>query len=171
MTSPHGHKVTVIAAVAENGVIGVENRLPWHLPDDLRHFRALTRGHAIIMGRRNYESIGRPLPERNNIVITRNPDFTAPGCQVVHSLEQALAAATSQEVFVIGGAEVYRQALPIADKLVITVVHAAVAGDVSFPEYPANAWREITRERHEADERHAYAYSFVTYERSPQPNP
>ena len=128
----------------------------------------MTIGHAIIMGRRNYESIGRPLPERENIVVTRNPDFVAPGCTIVHSLEQALDAARDAEVFIIGGAEIYRQALPLADKLVITVVHAQIPGDVTFPEFSPTTWCEIERQRHESDERHAYAYSFVTYKLCPR---
>ena len=158
-------KITLIAAVAQNGVIGIANRLPWHLPADLRHFRTLTQGHAIIMGRRNYESIGRPLPDRENIVITHNPNYTAPGCRVVHSLAQAIEIAGGAEVFVIGGAEIYRQTLAIADRLVITEVHADVPGDVAFPAFSTSDWREIARERHDRDERHLHDFSFVTYER------
>jgi len=161
----HAPKITLIAAVAQNGVIGIANRLPWHLPADLRHFRAMTQGHSIIMGRRNYESIGRPLPERDNIVVTRNADYVAPGCRVVRSLEQAIDVAGGDEVFVIGGAEIYRQALPIADRLVITEVHADVPGDVMFPTFPASDWHEVARERHDRDGRHAHDFSFVTYER------
>lgn len=162
---PPRRNVILIAAIAENGVIGDQNRLPWHLSADLRRFRSLTRGHAVIMGRRNYESIGRPLPERDNIVITRNPQFVAPGCRVVHSLAAALDAATGTDVFVIGGAEIYRQALPLAERLEITEVHAHVPGDVYFPTFATTDWREVARERHEPDGKNAYAYSFVTYER------
>ena len=158
--------ISIIAALAENRVIGVNNTLPWRLPNDLKHFRRLTTGHAIILGRKNYESIGKPLPERTNIVITRNRDYRADGCLVAHSLDEALALSKSDpEIFVIGGAEIYRAALTRADRLYLTLVHDTVAGDVYFPEFDSNDWREITRERHERDERHAYAYSFVVLER------
>jgi len=159
--------ISIITAMDENRVIGRANALPWRLPNDLRRFRRLTTGHAVIMGRRNYESIGRPLPERRNIVITRQPGYSAPGCQVVHSLEQALAAAGEDpEIFIIGGAEIYAQALPRAARLYLTLVHAAVAGDVRFPPFDQGEWREIERERHEADDRHPYPYSFVVLERT-----
>mgnify|MGYP001582164026 FL=1 len=158
--------ISVIAALAENRVIGVNNTLPWRLPNDLKHFRRLTTGHAIILGRKNYESIGKPLPERTNIVITRNRDYAAPGCRIAHSLDAAFAiAGDDPEVFVIGGAEIYRAALTRADRLYLTRVHAAIAGDTTFPEFDETEWREISRERHERDERHAYAYSFVMMER------
>lgn len=160
-------RLSLIAAVAQNRVIGVRNTLPWHLPADLKHFRRLTTGHPIIMGRRNYESIGRPLPDRDNIVVSRRNDYQAPGCRVVHSLEDALIAVNgADEIFVIGGAELYAQTLPNANRLYLTLVHANVDGDTYFPEYDTNNWRELSRERHEADERHAYSYSFVTLDRA-----
>lgn len=160
-------RLSLIAAVAQNRVIGVHNTLPWHLPADLKHFRRLTSGHPILMGRRNYESIGRPLPERDNIVITRQPDYRAPGCRVVHSLEAALAAASgAPEIFVIGGAELYAQTLARADRLYLTWVHAEIAGDTFFPEFDLHDWHENARERHEADERHAHPYSFVVLDRA-----
>lgn len=159
-------RVSIIAAMAENRVIGVNNTLPWRLPADLRHFRRLTTGHHVIMGRRNYESIGRPLPDRTNIVVTRNPAYRAPGCVVRHSLEEALRdTGDDPEVFVIGGAEIYRQALARADRLYLTLVHANVPGDTFFPEFDAREWRETGRTRHEADDKNPYACSFVTYER------
>lgn len=159
-------RLSIIAAVAENGIIGKGNALPWRLPGDLKYFRRITTGHAVIMGRRNYESIGRPLPERSNIVVTRRPGYSAPGCIVVASIDAALAAGRgASEVFVIGGAEIYAQTLPLAQRLYLTLVHAPVAGDTAFPDVDWNAWREISRERHEADEKHVYAYSFVTFER------
>jgi dihydrofolate reductase len=159
-------RISIIAALAENRVIGVNNALPWRLPNDLRHFRRLTTGHAVIMGRKNHESIGRPLPERVNIVVTRNRDYRADGCLVAHSLDEALArAANDPEIFVIGGAEIYRQALARAGRLYLTLVHAAVPGDTFFPEINRNDWKETARERHEADDKHAYAYSFVVLER------
>jgi dihydrofolate reductase len=158
--------ISIIAALAENRVIGVNNTLPWRLPNDLRHFRRLTTGHAIILGRKNYESIGKPLPERTNIVITRNRDFHANGCLVAHSLDEALAlAGNDPEIFVIGGAEIYRAALARTNRLYLTRVHATIAGDTFFPEFDETEWREISRERHERDERHTYAYSFVVLER------
>lgn len=162
----HRPRISIIAALAENNVIGRENRLPWHLPDDLKHFRRLTVGHPVIMGRRNYESLGRPLPDRLNIVVTHRPGYAAPGCRVVHSLEEAFAAADgADEIFVIGGGELYAQTLDRADRLYLTRVHARVEGETRFPDFDADAWREIARVRHEADERHAYAFSFATLER------
>ncbi|MBI3576081.1 MAG: type 3 dihydrofolate reductase [Gammaproteobacteria bacterium] len=159
-------RISIIAALAENRVIGVNNTLPWRLPNDLKHFRRLTTGHAIILGRKNYESIGKPLPERTNIVITRNRDFRATGCLVAHSLDEALTlAGNDPEIFVIGGAEIYRAALARTNRLYLTRVHATIAGDTHFPEFDETEWREISRERHERDERHAYDYSFVVLER------
>ncbi len=158
--------ISIIAALAENRVIGVNNTLPWRLPNDLKHFRRLTTGHAIVMGRKNYESIGKPLPERTNIIVTRNRDYRASGCLIAHSLDDALALAKGDpEIFVIGGAEIYREALPLADRLYLTQVHSAVEGDTFFPEINDNAWKETAREQHAADEKHAYAYSFVVLER------
>lgn len=159
-------RVSLIAAVAENGVIGRDNALPWRLPADLKRFRRLTTGHPVIMGRRNYESIGRPLPQRANIVVTRRTDYRAPGCVVVHSLPEAFAAAGgAPEVFVMGGAEIYAQTISRAERLYLTRVHARVAGDICFPAVDWTAWDEVSRERHEADDKHAYAYSFITFER------
>lgn len=158
--------VTLIVAVAEHGVIGQGNALPWHLPGDLQRFKALTLGKPIIMGRKTFDSIGRPLPGRSNIVISRQPELRLPGCVVVASLPAALTAAgTADEVMIIGGAEIYRQALPLAQRIYLTRVHAAIPGDAVFPALDAAQWRELVREDYSADERHAYAYSFVTLER------
>ncbi len=158
--------ISIIAAMAENRVIGVNNTLPWRLPADLRHFRQLTTGHHVIMGRRNYESIGKPLPDRTNIVITRNPAYQAPGCRVKHSLADALRGIQDDpEVFIIGGAEIYRQAIADADRIYLTLVHADINGDTFFPEFELREWHETSRTRHEADEKNPYAYSFVTYDR------
>jgi dihydrofolate reductase len=158
--------ISIIAAMTENRVIGINNTLPWRLPADLRHFRQITTGHHVIMGRRNYESIGRPLPDRTNIVITRNPVYQAPGCRVKHSLAEALQdAGNDPEVFVIGGAEIYRQAISRADRIYLTLVHAEISGDTFFPEFDMREWRETSRAHHEADEKNPYAYSFVTYDR------
>jgi dihydrofolate reductase len=162
----HPGRVSLIAAMAENRVIGVHNTLPWHLPADLKHFRQITTGHHVIMGRRNYESIGKPLPNRTNIVVTRNRHFHAPGCVVAHSLEEALEGARNdQEIFIIGGAEIYRQAFDRADRLYLTLVHANIAGDTYFPAFDPDQWHEIRREQHEADDQNSYAYSFLMYDR------
>ena len=161
-------RVSLIAAVAENRVIGNRNALPWRLPADLKHFRELTTGSPVIMGRRNYESIGRALPQRTNIVVTRRPDFHAQDCLVVDSLDSAFAVCSDAlDIFVIGGAEIYAQTIGRADRLFLTLVHAAVPGDTFFPEIDWSSWREVARVRHAPDERHAYAYSFVTFERAP----
>jgi dihydrofolate reductase len=139
-------RITLIAAVAENGVIGAAGRMPWHLPADLARFRAITTGHPVIMGRRTYESIGRPLPGRTTIVLSRTPGYGAPGCIVVPSAAEALAAAGgAAEVFIAGGAQVYRQFLPLAQRIHLTLVHAAPPGDTLFPPLPADmveTWRQ-----------------------------
>lgn len=159
-------KISLIAAVAENRVIGQDNDLPWHLPADLKRFKALTTGHVIVMGRKTFESIGRPLPNRRSVVITRNPEYRAPGASVVASFEEALEqAAGDDEVFVIGGATIFAQALPQADSLYLTLVHAEPPGDVRFPPLPADAWELVEDVPHPADERHAYPYSFRRYKR------
>jgi len=153
--------------MSENRVIGINNKLPWHLPADLRHFRRLTTGHPVIMGRRNYESIGKPLPNRTNIVVTRNPDYRAAGCLVTHSLDDAMnSAGNDSEIFIIGGAEIYRQAFDRANRIFITLIHARIEGDTYFPEFEGPPWREISRERHERDENNPYSFSFLIYERS-----
>jgi dihydrofolate reductase len=160
-------KLSIIAAVARNGVIGRDNTLPWRLPADLQHFKKTTTGHAIIMGRKNHEDIGRPLPNRRNIVITRDPDFVAEGCLAAHSLDEALAlSAADDEVFVIGGAQIYALALPLANRLYLTEVKADVQGDVRFPHFDRAQWRETFRESHRADERNEYDYDFVILERT-----
>ncbi|MCP4661456.1 MAG: dihydrofolate reductase [bacterium] len=159
-------KISLIAAMAENRVIGRGNELPWHLPADLKRFKALTTGHVIVMGRKTFESIGKPLPNRHSVVITRNPEYRAPGVSVVRNLEGALEkAAGDDEVFVIGGATIFAQALPRADRLYLTLVHAEPPGDVKFPHLPADEWLLSEDEPHPADERHACPYTFRRYER------
>jgi len=156
--------LTLIVAAAENDVIGRDGQLPWHLPADLRHFKAITMGKPILMGRKTHESIGRPLPGRANIVITRQSGYQAAGCHVAHSLEEALALAHAEgagEVMVIGGAELYADALPRADRILMTRVHASLDGDVRFPPLEPDAWQVLAVERHEADGRHAYPFSFM----------
>lgn len=164
--------LSVIVAAAENGVIGRNNALPWHLPEDLRYFKRVTMGKPIVMGRKTYESIGRPLPGRTNIVITRQPDYVAPGVKVVASLGEALALAEDialidgvGELMVIGGAEIYRAALPEAGRLYLTEVHAKVEGDALLPEVDWSSWREVSRESWPASETNPYPYSFVVFER------
>lgn len=155
-------KVTLIAALADNGVIGRGGALPWHLPDDLRRFKALTMGRPILMGRRTFESIGKPLPGRRNLVLTRGAAPVA-GVERVASIAEAMVlCAAEAELCVIGGAEVYRQSLPLATHLELTRVRTALAGDVYFPDLDAGRWRELSRVEHPADERHAWPLSFLT---------
>lgn len=159
-------KVSLIVAMADDGVIGINNQLPWHLPADLKYFKAVTMGKPIIMGRKTFESIGRPLPGRQNIVITRRHDWAAEGITVVQSTEAAVAAAAgADEVMVIGGAEIYRAMLPLVDQLYVTEVALAVEGDAFFPAIDPAVWRERSREVHAA-EADKPAYAFVTYERA-----
>lgn len=158
--------IAIIVAVAENGVIGSDNRLPWRLPDDLKRFKALSLGKPVVMGRRTFESIGRPLPGRTNIVVSRQPGLAIAGTVVASSLDAALAAAGDvPEVVIIGGAEIFRQALPRTDTIHLTRVHARVAGNVIFPELDPSRWRETAMEHHAPDERHQYAFTFVTLQR------
>lgn len=159
--------LTLIAAVARNGVIGKDNRLPWHLPADLKHFKALTTGHAVIMGRKTWESLPpnfRPLPGRQNIVVTRNADYAASGASVVASLADAVAAAAGDEAFVIGGAELYATALPLAHRLQLTEIDADFDGDTHFPLIAPRQWREAARATHRDEA--GLGYAFVTYERT-----
>ena len=158
-------RLTLIAAVAKNHVIGAGNALPWRLPEDLKRFKALTLGHPIIMGRKTWESLGRPLPGRTNIVISRSAGFSAPGATVCRGLDQALASAAStanDEIFIIGGAEVYRQALPLAMRLQLTEIDRAFAGDVHFPPVDPGRWQETAREPGKAGG--DFDYAFVTYD-------
>lgn len=158
--------VTLVAAIAENSVIGNGNRMPWHLPADLKRFKALTMGKPILMGRKTFESIGKPLPGRRNLVLTRSADFAEPGAETVGSVEQALdTTADVPELMVIGGAEVYRLFLPHARRMYITRVHAPIAGDTRFPNCDWNEWRKVDRSTHPVDEKNAYAMTFITLER------
>jgi dihydrofolate reductase len=159
-------EVALIVAADEQGGIGLDGRLPWHLPGDLRHFKALTLGKPVVMGRRTWDSIGRPLPGRHNIVVSRQRGLAITGCTVVDSFAAALAAAgDSSEVCVIGGAELYALALPLADTVHLTRVHAVAGADTFFPRLDAGEWEEVARENHAADARHAHAYSFLTLRR------
>ena len=159
--------LTLLAAVARNGVIGIDNRLPWHLPADLKHFKALTLGHTVIMGRKTWESLPakfRPLPGRRNIVVTRDSNYHAEGAVVALSLPAAIAAAGSGEAFVIGGAELYAAALPLADRLQLTEIDAAFEGDTWFPSIDPHDWRETARETHRDEA--GFDYAFVTYQKN-----
>ena len=159
-------RLALVAAVAANGVIGRGGALPWHLPDDLKHFKAVTLGKPVLMGRRTFESIGRPLPGRRNLVLSGGPAIGMPGIETVATMQEALRrCADADEVCVIGGAAVYAAALPLAHVIHLTRVHAAVDGDVRFPPLRMAEWRETARREHAADERHAHAMSFVTLER------
>lgn len=165
-------KISLVWAMAQNRVIGRNNNLPWHLPEDLKYFKRITLGKPVIMGRKTYESIGKPLPGRTNIVVTRNADFSATGVKTVNSLSAAKALCESigeidgiSEAMVIGGAEIYTQAMPIADRLYLTEVHANVDGDTFFPEFDRGLWQEIAREDFDASGPNPYAYSFITLDK------
>ena len=158
----------MIAAVASNGVVGRNNELPWYLPEDLRYFKRTTLGKPVLMGRLTHESIGRPLPGRRNIVLSRQADLSLDGVDVVTGMAQALALAAGDcapELMVIGGAQVYSLALPHATRIYLTEVHAEVEGDAWFPQWDRSAWRERSRECHQNPEPGGYEYSFVVYER------
>lgn len=162
-----GPRISLIAALARNRVIGIENRLPWKLPEDLAHFKALTLGHPVLMGRKTFESLGRPLPGRRNIVITRNPDYRPPGCETALSLTHAVAlCAKADEIFFIGGADLYAQALPIARRLYLTEVAIKAVGDAWFPDYDRTAFKEVSRVSHTGEKGDALAFDFVVYERN-----
>lgn len=161
--------IAAIVAMAENRVIGINNQLPWHLPADLHHFKQLTTGHAILMGRKTHESIGRPLPNRLNLIMSRDRSYMADGCVTVSSLDEALAEAAKQhhtQLFVIGGAEIYQLLMPQISQLYLTIVHQTVNGDAVFPAIDQQQWEELDRVRHEADEKNTFAYSFVTMKKS-----
>ncbi len=166
-------KISLIAAVAQNGVIGCTNAdgkpdMPWHLPDDFAYFKRKTLHHPIIMGRKSLDALGKPLPKRDNIVITRNPDFRAEGVTVVHTLDAALDAAKAinqHEIFVIGGAEIYAMALSVATTLYLTEIDKAYDGDARFPNFNRTDWQEISRDHHPADDRHETGFDFVEYAR------
>jgi dihydrofolate reductase len=160
--------VELVVAVSENDVIGRANQLPWRLPADLRHFKSLTLGHHILMGRKTYESIGKALPGRTSWVLSRSSDFAPPDCKVVRTLQEAqFGAADAGPLMVIGGAEIYRLCLPQARRIHLTLVHTKITdGDTFFTAWRDPEWTESNRERHEADERNAHAYSFLTLDRA-----
>jgi dihydrofolate reductase len=158
--------ISIIVAMAQNRVIGNNNSLPWHLPADLQHFKAMTIGKPIIMGRKTWESLPGKLPGRPHIIISANPDYSADGCTVVNSLKQAIEVAGDvPEVMIVGGAMLYAQALPIADNIYLTMVETEADGDTLFPEYEQAQWRETAREHHSSDDKNPFTYSFITLSR------
>jgi dihydrofolate reductase len=166
--------ISLIAAVSKNRIIGKNNDLPWHLPDDMKYFMQTTKGHHVIMGRKNYDSIPekfRPLPNRTNIVVTRQKGFKAAGCIIVHSIEEGIELAkknNEHETFIIGGAEIYKLGFQISQRLYLTEINAEIEGDTFFPEFNKQNWKETSRIHHQADSRHAYSFDFVIYEHNHQ---
>ncbi len=159
-------RISLIVAMARNRTIGVNNTLPWRCPEDLKHFKALTMGHHMIMGRKTFDSIGKPLPGRITVVVTRNTDLKIEGCIVAHSLRDAIAScAEDDEIFVVGGAELYRQAMPLVDTLYVTEIQQDVEGDAHFPEFDRSEWKEVSREARSQEAPQPLAYHFVTYRR------
>jgi len=155
--------ISIIVAMSSNRVIGLNNALPWRLPADLKRFKQLTMGHSLIMGRKTFESIGRPLPGRTTIVVTNRSDYERDGVQVVHSIEEALSRTTDDEVFIAGGAEIYRQTIDRTDKLYLTVIEKQFAGDAFFPVIDFARWQLESEEKHEPDEQFEFPYSFGVY--------
>jgi len=158
-------QITLIAAIGKNGELGRDNELIWHLPNDLKRFKKITSGHDVIMGRKTFESLGKPLPNRTNIVVTRNTNFHADGCVIVHSLEDALAQSEDPNPYILGGAQIYAQAIKMAHVLDLTLVNAALDADAFFPKIDNTIWKETARENFSADDKHQYNYSFVRMER------
>ena len=159
--------ITIIVAKAENNIIGNNNELIWHLPNDLKHFKNLTSGHPVLMGRKTFDSIGKPLPNRTNIVITRNEEWSSEGVKRADSLQEAIETGKKidSEIFIIGGGNIYEQALDWADAIEVTEVHENFNGDTKFPEIDLKTWKEVSREDFTKDEKHRFDYSFVRYER------
>jgi dihydrofolate reductase len=158
--------VSLVVAMDEKGLIGRGGQLPWRLPEDLKHFRRLTLGKTMLMGRKTFDSLGKLLDGRDHWVVSRNPSFRPAGCRVFPDLASALAAHAEGELMVIGGAEIFRETLPLADRIYLTRVHAVLEGDTWFPAFDAGAFREVARDARPADERHAWPYTFVTLERA-----
>jgi len=158
--------ISFVAAMGRNKAIGKDNSLPWKLPADMKHFKDLTKGKPVIMGRKTYESIGKPLPNRKNIILTRDKNYKSKQCIVVHSVEEALSAAgSSEEAMVIGGSQVYHKFLPRTNKMYLTIIGADFEGDAYFPDYDKRDWKETHCEKHNADEENKFSYTFLTLER------
>ncbi|PUV21703.1 dihydrofolate reductase [Sphingobacterium athyrii] len=158
--------ITLIVAASENNAIGINNQMPWHLPNDFKYFKRNTVDHSILMGRKTFDAIGKALPDRRNIVITRNADFQEEDIDVANSIQEALLYCRDErEVFIIGGANIYQQALPLANKVLLTRVHTTIQGDAFFPELSSEEWELISAEPHQADDKHAFDYTFEVYTR------
>ena len=163
--------ISLIAALSKNRVIGKNNDLPWHLPDDMKYFMQTTKGHHVIMGRKNYDSIPekfRPLPNRINIVVTRQKDFSAPNCTIVNSIDQGIVIANEageSETFIIGGAQIYKEGMALTQRMYLTEIQAEIQGDTYFPEIDFSKWVEVSRIHHTMDERHKFKFDFVIYDR------
>jgi dihydrofolate reductase len=157
------NQITIVVAIAANNAIGKNNQLLWHLPADLKHFKTITSGHTVIMGRKTFDSVGKPLPNRRNIVVTRQTDLELDGVEVVNSLDKAMELCQNEaQVFIIGGAEIYRQALPLTTKIELTRVHQEFDADTFFPEIDLTTWEEVWKEDHLPDEKNKYAYTYST---------
>ncbi len=161
-------QISIIAALTDDLLIGADNQMIWHLPSDLKHFKTLTLGKPILMGRKTYEAIGRPLPERRNVIISRQKDLQYEGCEVYDSLDKALGAVKdAPEIMIIGGGEIYKQALPKANTMYLTYVHHDFTGDTYFPEWDDEKWQEVERQDFDPDDKNRYSYSFVTLKHNP----
>jgi dihydrofolate reductase len=161
-------RISILVAMAQNRTIGINNTLPWRCPEDLKRFKALTMGHHMVMGRKTFDSIGKPLPGRTTVVVTRNRDLKIEGCVIAHSLQEAIAACKQdEEIFIVGGAELYAQALPLAHTLYITEIRQEVAGDAHFPQFDRTHWQEISREQRSQETPQPLEFDFVTYRRKP----
>lgn len=156
--------ISLIVAMGKNHVIGLNNQMPWHLPADLAYFKKVTTGHPILMGRKTFESIGRPLPNRTNVILTRDTSFQAEGCTVIHSIDDAIELAKKEDLFIIGGAEIYNQFLPFVEKMYITKISESFEGDTFFPEF-GDGWQLVASEKHRADEKNQYDYEFQIFEK------
>lgn len=160
-------KLTLIVAAAENNAIGKDNKMLWHLPNDFKYFKKNTLEHSVVMGRKTFESIGKPLPERRNIILTRDMNYTHEEVDVANSVQEVLNYCRDErEIFIIGGAEIYKQTLPLADKILLTRVHTTIDGDAYFPELLDHEWNLVSAENHEKNEKHAFEYTFEVYERA-----
>ena len=160
------NQISIVVAISENNAIGKDNQLLWHLPADLKHFKNITTGHTIIMGRKTYDSIGKPLPNRRNIIITRQKDLNLEGVEVVNSLEEALSLSKDEEeVFIIGGAEIYKQSIAVSHRIYLTRIHQEFEADAFFPELDDESWKEVEKVDHLPDEKNKFAYTFSTLER------
>jgi dihydrofolate reductase len=158
--------VAIIVAIGENNAIGKNNQLLWHMPNDLKHFKDVTSGRTIIMGRKTFDSVGKPLPKRRNIVVTRQ-DITIPGCEIVKSIQDGLALCKGEdEVFIGGGAEIYKLAMHLTDRIYLTIIHKSFDADTFFPEIDRKEWKEVSREDYQPDEKNPLPYSFITLERA-----